>query len=147
MARIYKAFLNLFTSVRVNVSSWSSQILDRATEETTVYGEDVDSEGQHNQHLCHGKFVDRINFFFLPDYCPRIKCQVLCHAAVSLPHSPSLALSSRCSCSLSVSSSSRQSIHLAETVSRRNSTHPPPVSYLKIKKSFLCYISTFLAMY
>lgn len=42
-------------------------------------------------------------------------------------------LSTRCSCSLSVSSFSRQSIRLPETRSRRKSTLPPPVSWPQIK--------------
>lgn len=38
----------------VNVSSLFLQVLDRTTEETAGSGEDVDHEGQHNQHLCYG---------------------------------------------------------------------------------------------
>lgn len=133
-------FLNLFTSVAVNVSSWCLQFLNRAAEETTGYGEDVDYEGQHNQHLCHGKFVNFINFFFAPDYCPAKVFVMLQYFFLTL----SLALPSRCFCSLSVSSSSRQSIHLAETRSRRNYTHPPPVSYLKIKSLSFVIFQPFL---
>lgn len=56
----------------------------------------------------------------------------------------SLGLPFRCSCSLSVSSSSHQSIHLEEAQRRRNSIHPPPVSYLKGMKSLtLLYFSLF----
>lgn len=46
---IYEVFLT------VNVSTLFLQVLDRTTEETTGSGEDVDHEGQHNQHLCYGK--------------------------------------------------------------------------------------------
>lgn len=57
-------FLNLLTSVTVNLSSCFLQLIDRATEKTTGNSEDVDNEGQHDQHLCCGKFDDYINIFF-----------------------------------------------------------------------------------
>lgn len=58
----------------------------------------------------------------------------------------SLGLPCRCSCSLSASSFSRQSIHLAEVQRRRNSIHPPPVSSLKAKES-LCFARPFFMCY
>lgn len=39
----------------------NKQVVDWTTEKTSSYSEDVNHEGQHNQHLCYGKLA----FFFL----------------------------------------------------------------------------------
>ena len=98
----------------------SLQLLDRAAEETTSYCEDLNNESQHNQHLCYGTLFP----ISQPNKASSISvwCCIICFSSLSVWF-----LSFRCSCSRSVSSSSRQWIHLAEAQNRRKCTHPLPV--------------------
>lgn len=95
---IYEVSLNLLTFVTISVYSWYLQVLDRATEETPGYCEDVNYEGQHNQHLCHGKFVDYIHSSFiivLVVPSPLLCCSIFSSLSpwVCLPGVPALFLS------------------------------------------------------